>query len=87
MDFDLTPEQELLRDSVATLGRRFGHEYFVSRAKAGEHSDELWAEAAKHGYLGVSLQAVLRFVAVALCPPLLAARLRRLRRSTPEQLA
>lgn len=36
---------------------------------------------------GVSLQAVLRFVAVALCPPLLAARLRRLRRSTPEQLA
>ena len=36
---------------------------------------------------GVSLQAVLRFVAVALCPPLLAARLRRLRRSPPEQLA
>jgi acyl-CoA dehydrogenase len=55
MDFDLTPEQELLRDSVAALGKRFGHEYFVARAKAGEHSDELWAEAAKHGYLGVSL--------------------------------
>lgn len=36
---------------------------------------------------GVSLQAVLRFAVVALCPPLLAARLRRLRRGTPEQLA
>jgi hypothetical protein len=55
MDFDLTPEQTLLRDSVAALGKRFGHEYFVARAKAGEHSDELWAAAAKHGYLGVSL--------------------------------
>jgi alkylation response protein AidB-like acyl-CoA dehydrogenase len=55
MDFDLTPEQELLRDSVAALGRRFGHEYFVACAKEGRHSDELWAEAAKFGYLGVSL--------------------------------
>ncbi|MET4848186.1 glycosyltransferase involved in cell wall biosynthesis [Bradyrhizobium japonicum] len=36
---------------------------------------------------GVSLQAILRFVAVAACPPFLAARLCRLRRSTREQLA
>jgi alkylation response protein AidB-like acyl-CoA dehydrogenase len=55
MDFDYTPEQQLLRDSVAALGRRYGHEYFVRKAKAGEHSDELWAEAAKLGYLGVSV--------------------------------
>jgi alkylation response protein AidB-like acyl-CoA dehydrogenase len=55
MDFDLTPEQVLLRDSVASLGRRFGHEYYVSKAKAGEHTHELWAETGKHGYLGVNL--------------------------------
>jgi alkylation response protein AidB-like acyl-CoA dehydrogenase len=55
MDFDLTPEQALLRDSVATLGRKFGHEYYVAKAKAGEHTDELWAETGKHGYLGVNL--------------------------------
>lgn len=55
MDFDLTPEQTLLRDSVAALGRKFGHEYYVSKAKAGEHTHELWAETGKHGYLGVSL--------------------------------
>ena len=36
---------------------------------------------------GVSLQAILRFAAVALCPPFLASRLRRLRSGTPEQLA
>jgi len=55
MFFDLTPEQALLRDSVAALGKRYGHQYFISCAKGGTHTDELWAEAAKHGYLGVSL--------------------------------
>jgi alkylation response protein AidB-like acyl-CoA dehydrogenase len=55
MDFDLTPEQVMLRDAVAALGARYGHEYFVSRAKAGQHTDELWNEAAKLGYLGVNL--------------------------------
>jgi alkylation response protein AidB-like acyl-CoA dehydrogenase len=55
MDFDPTPEQVLLRESVAALGKRYGHGYFVSRAKAGEHTDELWTEAAKLGYLGVNV--------------------------------
>jgi hypothetical protein len=55
MDFDLTPEQVLLRDSVGALGRKFGHEYYVAKAKAGEHTHELWAETGKHGYLGVNL--------------------------------
>lgn len=57
MNFDLTPEQEQLRDAVAALGRRYGHRYFVAKAKAGEHTDELWAEAGKLGYLGVSIPA------------------------------
>ena len=47
MDFDLSSEQEQLRDAVRALGKRYGHQYFVSKAKAGEHSDELWDEAAK----------------------------------------
>ncbi|GAA1570181.1 acyl-CoA dehydrogenase [Dactylosporangium maewongense] len=55
MDFDYTQEQQDLRDAVAKLGKRYGHEYFVRKAKAGEHSDELWDEAAKLGYLGVSV--------------------------------
>jgi alkylation response protein AidB-like acyl-CoA dehydrogenase len=55
MDFDLTPEQEQLRDSVAALGRRYGHRYFVEKARSGGHTTELWAEAGKLGYLGVNL--------------------------------
>jgi alkylation response protein AidB-like acyl-CoA dehydrogenase len=55
VDFDLTPQQSDLRDAVAALGRRYGHDYFVAKAKAGEHTTELWDEAGKLGYLGVSV--------------------------------
>jgi alkylation response protein AidB-like acyl-CoA dehydrogenase len=55
MNFDHTPEQQQLRDAVAALGRRYGHSYFVQKAKTGGHTDELWAEAGKLGYLGVNL--------------------------------
>jgi alkylation response protein AidB-like acyl-CoA dehydrogenase len=42
---------------VAALAKRYGHEYFVHKAKSGGHTDELWAEAGKLGYLGVSVPA------------------------------
>ncbi|MEU8315068.1 acyl-CoA dehydrogenase [Micromonospora sp. NPDC048169] len=55
MNFDLTPEQDQLRDAVRELGRKYGHSYFVSKAKAGEHTTELWHEAGRLGYLGVNI--------------------------------
>jgi alkylation response protein AidB-like acyl-CoA dehydrogenase len=55
MDFEETPEQKALREAVAALGRRYGHGYFVGKAKSGGHQTELWAEAGKLGYLGASL--------------------------------
>jgi alkylation response protein AidB-like acyl-CoA dehydrogenase len=55
MNFDYTPEQQQLRDAVAALGKRYGHAYFVRKAKSGEHTTELWAEAGKLGYLGVNV--------------------------------
>jgi alkylation response protein AidB-like acyl-CoA dehydrogenase len=55
MDFDDTPEQRQLREAVAALGRRYGHEYYIERAKSGGHTTELWNEAGKLGYLGVSI--------------------------------
>ncbi|MFC7550524.1 acyl-CoA dehydrogenase family protein [Plantactinospora sp. GCM10030261] len=55
MDFDLTPEQDQLRDAVRALARRYGHDYFVRKARAGEHTTELWREAGKLGYLGVNI--------------------------------
>src|SRR3981189_940090 len=55
MNVDYTPEQRQLRDAVASLGKRYGHAYFVQKAKTGGHTDELWAEAGKLGYLGVNV--------------------------------
>jgi alkylation response protein AidB-like acyl-CoA dehydrogenase len=55
VNFDETPEQVQLRAAVAGLGRRYGHRYFVAKAKAGEPTTELWAEAGKLGYLGVNV--------------------------------
>ncbi|MFI8099676.1 acyl-CoA dehydrogenase family protein [Streptomyces sp. NPDC086023] len=50
-----TEEHKALRAAVAALGRRYGREYLAKVAAEGGHPDELWAEAAKLGYLGVNL--------------------------------
>ncbi|MFC9299645.1 acyl-CoA dehydrogenase family protein [Streptomyces sp. NPDC057011] len=50
-----TAEHKALRTAVAALGHKFGREYLARVAREGGHPDELWAEAAKLGYLGVNL--------------------------------
>ncbi|WP_173870907.1 acyl-CoA dehydrogenase family protein [Streptomyces albus subsp. chlorinus] len=50
-----TEEQTALRASVAALGKRYGRPYFARVVEEGKHTDELWAEAAGLGYLGVNL--------------------------------
>ncbi|GAA2156559.1 acyl-CoA dehydrogenase [Kitasatospora kazusensis] len=48
-------ERQALRRAVGDLARRYGPAYFQAKARAGEATDELWAEAGKLGYLGVNL--------------------------------
>lgn len=55
MDFVESDERRALRQTVAELGKRYGHEYLVERARAGGHMDQLWNEAGKLGLLGVNL--------------------------------
>lgn len=50
-----TQEHRDLRTAVAALGRKYGREYLARVAREGGHPDELWADAAKLGYLGVNL--------------------------------
>ncbi|WP_407287621.1 acyl-CoA dehydrogenase family protein [Streptomyces sp. BP-8] len=50
-----TEEHRALREAVAALGRRYGREYFATAVAEGRHTDDLWREAAKLGYLGVNL--------------------------------
>ena len=55
MDFAETAEQLLLRASVADLAARYGHPYWLGKARAGEKTRELWDEVGRLGYLGVSV--------------------------------
>ncbi|MFC6090902.1 acyl-CoA dehydrogenase family protein [Saccharothrix lopnurensis] len=85
MNFTEGEERRDLRAAVAALGRRYGHEYFTAKARAGEKTDELWADAGRLGYLGVAvpeeyggggggigdLAAVCEELAAAGCPLLL----------------
>lgn len=50
-----TQEHKALRTAVAALGQKYGREYLARVAREGGHPDELWADAAKLGYLGVNL--------------------------------
>jgi alkylation response protein AidB-like acyl-CoA dehydrogenase len=55
MNFVESDERLALRKAAADLGKRYGHEYYVKQARSGGHTDELWAEAGKLGYLGVAV--------------------------------
>jgi alkylation response protein AidB-like acyl-CoA dehydrogenase len=48
-------EHKAIRAAVAALGKRYGRDYLTRVVAEGGHPDELWAEAAKLGYLGVNL--------------------------------
>jgi alkylation response protein AidB-like acyl-CoA dehydrogenase len=55
MDFTESPEHAMLRESVAKLASKYGHGYFVEKAQSGGHTDELWTEAGRAGFLGVAV--------------------------------
>ncbi|HET9732867.1 MAG TPA: acyl-CoA dehydrogenase family protein [Acidimicrobiales bacterium] len=57
MDFRETDEQALLRSAVAGVAARYGHRYYVDKARAGAKATELWDELADAGFLGVNLPA------------------------------
>jgi len=57
MNFAESPEQQLLRRSVAEVAARYGHPYWLGKARAGEKTHELWDEVGRLGYLGVSVPA------------------------------
>lgn len=48
-------ERQELRKQVAKLASKYGQEYFLAKARAGEKTTELWLELGRCGYLGVNL--------------------------------
>lgn len=50
-----TEEQQALRKAVAGMAANYGQDYYLEKARTGQHTDELWAEAGKLGFIGVNL--------------------------------
>jgi alkylation response protein AidB-like acyl-CoA dehydrogenase len=50
-----TDEQQALRKAVAAMAANYGEKYYLEKARAGEHTTELWSEAGKLGFIGVNL--------------------------------
>ncbi|MBM7365872.1 acyl-CoA dehydrogenase family protein [Gordonia hydrophobica] len=55
MSFIETEEQTALREAVAALVKKYGHQYFTDCARQGRKTDELWNEAGELGFIGVNL--------------------------------
>jgi alkylation response protein AidB-like acyl-CoA dehydrogenase len=53
--FHETSSQQQLRRAVADLAGRYGLEYYLEKAKAGEDTTELWQDASRAGFLGVGI--------------------------------
>jgi alkylation response protein AidB-like acyl-CoA dehydrogenase len=48
-------DRKALRKAVAGLVANYGQEYYLEKARAHQHTDELWNEAGRLGFLGVNL--------------------------------
>ena len=53
--FTESEERQALRAAVRELAGKYGRDYFTAKARAGEKTTEMWAEAGKLGYLGVAV--------------------------------
>lgn len=54
MSYLESDEQQMLRQQVREIGRKYGRKYYVEKAREGTSPDELWAEVAEHGFIGVN---------------------------------
>src|SRR3954453_17633541 len=48
-------DRQALRKAVSKWASSYGAEYYLKKARAQQHTDELWSEAGKLGFLGVNL--------------------------------
>jgi alkylation response protein AidB-like acyl-CoA dehydrogenase len=49
-----TEDQQALRKAVAAMAANYGQDYYLEKSRAGLHTDELWSEAGKLGFIGVN---------------------------------
>ena len=55
MNFEITPEQEAIREAVAAICSRFTDEYWLARDRDGAFPEEFYAAIAAGGWLGICI--------------------------------
>ena len=55
MNFDLTPEQQLILDTAGQLGRKYGPDYWRRKDQNAEHPQEFLKELGELGFFGMHL--------------------------------
>jgi len=55
VDFQETDEHRGLRETVNAITAKFGPQYYVAKAEAGEPCAELWTALGESGFLGINL--------------------------------
>ncbi len=55
MDFTQSDEHLMLREAVSAIANKFGHEYYVAKARADGRTTELWDAVGEAGFLGVNV--------------------------------
>jgi alkylation response protein AidB-like acyl-CoA dehydrogenase len=55
VDFTQSDEHVMLREAVSAIASKFGHEYYVAKARADGRTTELWDAVGAAGFLGVSV--------------------------------
>jgi alkylation response protein AidB-like acyl-CoA dehydrogenase len=48
-------ERRALRKAVAAMAATYGSAYYLEKARAGQHTTELWNEAGRLGFIGINL--------------------------------
>jgi acyl-CoA dehydrogenase len=49
------PEEAMIREAVRQIARKYGRDYWLAKARAGEFAEELWQELASGGFLGMMI--------------------------------
>ncbi len=55
MDFKQSDEHVMLREAVSAIASKFGHEYYVAKARSDGRTTELWDAVGEAGFLGVNV--------------------------------
>ena len=55
MDFEFSPDQQAIRDSILKICEDFDETYWLERDKTGEFPHDFHAAIAKGGWLGIAM--------------------------------